>query len=175
MPFRTGNSSTPVIITNKGTQQRTALPNAHPCRKVGRSVSKRATKGSQQWANTTKKQAVTRSKSIHPMFSLLLCAKKRNIEFIKHGNHRIPVESFIPVKAFFDDCNKELTIEFAQDWEAVTIEIKSKEGYVVYRNLYIPHSNSSLSTSLENIPAGIYELTITDEKGILAGEFIYEN
>lgn len=38
---------------------------------------------------------------------LLLCAKKRNIEFIKHGNHRIPVESFIPVKAFFDDCNKE--------------------------------------------------------------------
>lgn len=29
---------------------------------------------------------------------LLLCAKKRNIEFIKHGNHRIPVESFIPVK-----------------------------------------------------------------------------
>ena len=80
---------------------------------------------------------------------LLLCAKKRNIEFIKHGNHRIPVESFIPVKAFFDDCNKELTIEFAQDWEAVTIEI--------------------------NIPAGIYELTITDEKGILAGEFIYEN
>ncbi len=76
---------------------------------------------------------------------------------------------------FFDDCNKELTIEFAQDWEAVTIEIKSKEGYVVYRNLYIPHSNSSLSTSLENIPAGIYELTITDEKGILAGEFIYEN
>lgn len=25
---------------------------------------------------------------------LLLCAKKRNIEFIKHGNHRIPVESF---------------------------------------------------------------------------------
>ena len=98
---------------------------------------------------------------------LLLCAKKRNIEFIKHGNHRIPVESFIPVKAFFDDCNKELTIEF--------IEIKSKEGYVVYRNLYITHSNSSLSTSLENIPAGIYELTITDEKGILAGEFIYEN
>ena len=77
---------------------------------------------------------------------LLLCAKKRNIEFIKHGNHRIPVESFIPVKAFFDDCNKELTIEFAQDWEAVTIEIKSKEGYVVYRNLYIPHSNSSLSS-----------------------------
>ena len=95
---------------------------------------------------------------------LLLCAKKRNIEFIKHGNHRIPVESFIPVKAFFDDCNKELTIEFAQDWEAVTIEIKSKEGYVVYRNLYIPHSNSSLSTSLENIPAGIYELTITKKR-----------
>ena len=70
---------------------------------------------------------------------LLLCAKKRNIEFIKHGNHRIPVESFIPVKAFFDDCNKELTIEFAQDWEAVTIEIKSKEGYVVYRGFYILH------------------------------------
>ena len=94
-------------------------------------------------------------------FPLLLCAKTQRIEMdIWHRKHRTP---------------KELTIEFAQDWEAVTIEIKSKEGYVVYRNLYIPHSNSSLSTSLENIPAGIYELTITDEKGILAGEFIYEN
>lgn len=105
---------------------------------------------------------------------LLLYAEKKYIN-LEHCKHKSPVESFIPVKAFFDDCNKELTIEFAQDWEAVTIEIKSKEGYVVYRNLYIPHSNSSLSTSLENIPAGIYELTITDEKGILAGEFIYEN
>ena len=36
-------------------------------------------------------------------------------------------------------------------------------------------TSKTLSTSLENIPAGIYELTITDEKGILAGEFIYEN
>ena len=61
--------------------------------------------------------------------------------------HRTPTELFVQIEAFFDDCNKELTIEFAQDWEAVTIEIKSKEGYVVYRNLYIPHSNSSLSTS----------------------------
>ena len=77
---------------------------------------------------------------------LLLCAKTK-YRIYKHGNHRTPVESFIPEKLFFDDCNKELTIEFAQDWEAVTIEIKSKEGYVVYRNLYIPHSNSSLSTS----------------------------
>lgn len=58
---------------------------------------------------------------------LLLCAKKRNIEFIKHGNHRIPVESFIPVKAFFDDCNKELTIEFAQDWEAVPSRLNQKK------------------------------------------------
>ena len=121
-------------------------------------------------------------------FPLLLCAKTQRIEMDiwhrKHRTnhfdaidrkHRTPTELFVQIEAFFDDCNKELTIEFAQDWEAVTIEIKSKEGYVVYRNLYIPHSNSSLSTSLENIPAGIYELTITDEKGILAGEFIYEN
>jgi len=96
-------------------------------------------------------------------FPLLLCAKTQRIEMdIWHRKHRTPTELFVQIEAFFDDCNKELTIEFAQDWEAVTIEIKSKEGYVV-------------STSLENIPAGIYELTITDEKGILAGEFIYEN
>lgn len=31
---------------------------------------------------------------------LLLCAKKRNIEFIKHGNHRIPVESIHSGKSF---------------------------------------------------------------------------
>ena len=42
---------------------------------------------------------------------LLLCAKKRNIEFIKHGNHRIPVESFIPVKAFFDSPLASSTIQ----------------------------------------------------------------
>ena len=57
---------------------------------------------------------------------------------IWHRKHRTPTELFVQIEAFFDDCNKELTIEFAQDWEAVTIEIKSKEGYVVYRNLYIP-------------------------------------
>lgn len=90
-------------------------------------------------------------------FPLLLCAKTQRIEMdIWHRKHRTPTELFVQIEAFFDDCNKELTIEFAQDWEAVTIEIKSKEGYVVYRNLYIPHSNSSLSTSLENIPAGEY-------------------
>ena len=108
------------------------------------------------------------------MIPLLLCAKGRCIKLeLLHSNHRTPVESFIPVEAFFDDDNKELTIEFAQDWEPVTIEIRSKEGYVVYRNLHIPHSNSSLSTSLENIPAGVYELIISDEKVALIGEFVY--
>ena len=110
-------------------------------------------------------------------FPLLLCAKTQRIEMdIWHRKHRTPTELFVQIEAFFDDCKK-LNIKYPDvvEPEAVTIEIKSKEGYVVYRNLYIPHSNSSLSTSLENIPAGIYELTITDEKGILAGEFIYEN
>lgn len=108
------------------------------------------------------------------MVPLLLCAKSHHIKMeVLHSNHRAPAESFIPVEAFFDDDNKELTIEFAQDWEPVTIEIRSKEGYVVYRNLHIPHSNSSLSTSLENIPAGVYELIISDEKVALIGEFVY--
>lgn len=108
------------------------------------------------------------------MIPLLLCAKGRRFN-LEHCNHRSPVESFIPIEAFFDDYNKELTIEFVQDWEPVTIEVKSKEGYAVYRNLYMPHSNSSLSVSLENIPAGIYELTISDGKGTLIGEFVYEH
>lgn len=80
----------------------------------------------------------------------------------------------MPVEAFFETSNKELIIEFAQDWKPVTIEIKSKEGYVVYRDLYMPHSNSTLSISLENIPAGIYELTISDDKMGLTGVFVYE-
>lgn len=108
------------------------------------------------------------------MVPLLLCAKGRGIDLIRHSNHRTPAESFISVEAFFDDYHKELTIEFAQAWEPVTIEIRSKEGYVVYRNSYISHSNSSLSVSLENIPTGVYELTISDEKGGLIGEIIYE-
>lgn len=107
------------------------------------------------------------------MFPLFLCAKGRRLN-LEHCKHKSPVEVFIPVEAFFDDHNKELTIEFAQDWEPVTIEINSKEGYVVYRNLYMPHSNSSLSVSLENIPEGVYELTISNEIGTLIGEFVYE-
>ena len=59
-------------------------------------------------------------------FPLLLCAKTQRIEMdIWHRKHRTPTELFVQIEAFFDDCNKELTIEFAQDWEAVTIEIKS--------------------------------------------------
>lgn len=57
----------------------------------------------------------------------------------------------------------------------VIIEIKLKEGYVVYRNFYIFYFNFFLLIFLENILVGIYELIIIDEKGILVGEFIYEN
>ena len=55
-------------------------------------------------------------------FPLLLCAKTQRIEMdIWHRKHRTPTELFVQIEAFFDDCNKELTIEFAQDWEAVTL------------------------------------------------------
>lgn len=109
------------------------------------------------------------------MIPLLLCAKTQHIKMEKlHSDHRSPVE-IILVEAFIDDYNKELTIEFSQNWEPVTIEIRSKEGYVVYRNLYMPYFNSALSISLENIPAGVYELTISDEKMVLIGEFAYEH
>jgi len=109
------------------------------------------------------------------MIPLLLCAKGRRIQLEKQSiGHKSAVET-IPVEAFIDDSNKELTIEFSQDWEPVTIEIRSKEGCVVYRNLYMPYSNSTLSTSLDNIPAGVYELTISNEKVELIGEFICEN
>ena len=108
------------------------------------------------------------------MIPLLLCARGRRLN-LEYSKHKSLVESFIPAEAFFDDYNKELTIEFAKDWKPVTIEIKSKEGYVVYKNLYMPHSNSSLSVSLENIPEGVYELTISDEKMMLIGEFVCEN
>ena len=110
------------------------------------------------------------------IFPLLLYAAEKNncIKLELRPHHRVPVESFIPVEAFFDDYNKELTIEFSQDWEPVTIEIKSKEGYVIYRNFYMPYSNSSLSVPLENIPEGVYELTISDENMMLVGEFVCE-
>ncbi len=108
------------------------------------------------------------------MFPLLVCAKGRRLN-LEHCNHRSLIESFIPVEAFIDDSNKELSIEFSQDWEPVTIEIRSKEGCVVYRNFYMPYSHSTLSTFLENVPAGVYELTISDEKTELVGRFICEN
>lgn len=110
------------------------------------------------------------------MIPLLLCARMKRVEMNKrHCDHRSPIELSVPVEVFIDDCNKELIIEFSQDWDPVTVEIKSKEGYVVYRNFYVPCSNSTLSASLENIPAGIYELIIFDEKVELMGEFVYEN
>lgn len=108
------------------------------------------------------------------MSPLLLCANIQRLN-LEHCMHRSSMEAFMPAEAFFDDYNKELIIEFSQDWDPVTIEIKSKEGYVVYRNFYVPFSNSTLSVSLENIPAGKYELTIFDEKVELMGEFVYEN
>lgn len=109
------------------------------------------------------------------MIPLLLCAKMKRVEMNKrHCDHRSPIELSVSAEVFIDDCNKELIIEFSQDWDPVTIEIKSKEGYVVYRNFYAPCSNSTLSVSLENIPAGIYELIIFDEKVELMGEFVYE-
>lgn len=109
------------------------------------------------------------------MIPLLLCAKGRRIQLEKQSIGNKSAVETIPVEAFIDDSNKELTIEFSQDWEPVTIEIRSKEGCVVYRNLYMPYSNSTLSTSLDNIPAGVYELTISNEKVELIGEFICEN
>lgn len=99
------------------------------------------------------------------MVPLLLCAHRQHLN-LKHSNHKSPIELLMPVEAFFETSNKELIIEFAQDWKPVT--------YVVYRDLYMPHSNSTLSISLENIPAGIYELTISDDKMGLTGVFVYE-
>lgn len=110
------------------------------------------------------------------MIPLLLCAKGKRIDLKKeHCNHRTPAELFIPVEAFIDERNKELTIEFSQEWEPVTIEVLSKEGYVVYRNLYMPYTNSTFSIPLESIPSGVYQLTIAGESMGLIGEFIYEH
>ena len=65
----TEGSSTPDIITNSGTQARTKLPANAPCRKVARSLSNTATKASQLWEKTTRKQAITRRRSTQPMRS----------------------------------------------------------------------------------------------------------
>lgn len=106
------------------------------------------------------------------MFPLLLCANKQRLN-LEHCAHKSPIEAFIPVEAFFSDSDKELTIEFAQDWNPVTIEIKSKEGYIVYRNLYMPYSNSTLSIPLRDITSGTYKLVISDATQSMAGIFIY--
>lgn len=108
------------------------------------------------------------------MIPLLLCAKRSSIS-LEYSKHKSIVESLIPVEASFDDESKELTLEFSQDWEPIIIEIKSKEGHVVYRDSYMPFANSSFSSTLENIPTGIYELTISDERMMLIGEFILKN
>lgn len=104
------------------------------------------------------------------------CSRSERLHQIRTApHHKTLTEQAIPVEAFFGDSDKELTIEFAQDWKPVTIEIKSKEGYIVYRNLYMSYSNSILSIPLENIPAGVYELTISSGNTKLIGEFINEN
>lgn len=107
------------------------------------------------------------------MIPLLLCAKGKRIQLkLHHNKHKSPIELFIPVEAFIDERNKELTIEFSEELDPVTIEVISKEGYVVYRNLYVPCANSTFSISLESVPSGVYELTISDESMVLIGEFI---
>lgn len=111
------------------------------------------------------------------IFPLLLHAAevKDYIKLELRPHHKTLTEQAIPVEVFFNDSDKKLTIEFAQDWNPVTIEIKSKEGYTVYRNLYMPYSNSILSIPLENIPEGVYELTISSGNTKLIEEFINEN
>lgn len=109
------------------------------------------------------------------MFPLLVCAKGLYVQLeVHHTHHKTPGE-VIPVEAFIDGSNKELTIQFSQEWKPVTIEVLSKEGYVVYRNLYVPYANSTFSISLESIPSGVYELTISDESMEVIGEFVYEH
>lgn len=108
------------------------------------------------------------------MVPLLLCAKVHRIDMKKkHSNHKSPVESFIPVEAFFDDYNKELTIKFVQDWESVTIEIKSKEGNIIYMNYFTPTYNTILLIPLKNMTSGAYELVISDAVQSMEGIFIY--
>lgn len=54
------------------------------------------------------------------MIPLLLCAKVYHIDMEKlYFGQREPVESFIPIAAFFDDYTKKLTIKFSQDWKFV--------------------------------------------------------
>lgn len=106
------------------------------------------------------------------MIPLLLCAKGRRLN-LEHSNHKSPVESFIPVEAFFDDYNKELTIKFVQDWESVTIEIKSKEGNIIYMNYFTPTYNTILLIPLKNMTSGAYELVISDAVQSMEGIFIY--
>ena len=70
MLYRTGNMRTPVIMTNRGTQALTELPMSVPVRKAPWLLLNWATKASQECESTTKKQAITRNRSIQPMFSL---------------------------------------------------------------------------------------------------------
>lgn len=109
------------------------------------------------------------------MIPLLVCAKGRRIELQEKLNKHRSIVEVISVEAFIDDFNKELTIEFSEEWEPVTIEIKSKEGCIVYSNLYMPTANSTLSISLGSISGGDYILTISDEKVMMTGEFMLEN
>ena len=97
MPVRTGNSSTPVIMTNSGTQGRTKLPENTPVRNEARSSSNRATNGSQQWEKTTRKQAMTRSRSIQPICSLFISIPFRG--FRRPKTLRRPVDTNIAFPA----------------------------------------------------------------------------
>lgn len=67
--------------------------------------------------------------------------------------------------------NNDVSLLFREAWSTVTIEVKNDQNEVVYRNVITPGAMVTYSISLQGLESGQYELSISDGRVHMLGDF----
>lgn len=67
--------------------------------------------------------------------------------------------------------NNDVSLLFREAWSTVTIEVKNDQNEVVYRNVITPGAMVTYSISLQGLESGQYELSISDGRVRMLGDF----
>ena len=77
----------------------------------------------------------------------------------------------IPIEAYVEEENHNLTIVFLDNCNPLYIEIKDSEGCVLYRTALTPVAKESHVILLEQFSSGKYKLVINDGNVSMVGTF----
>lgn len=91
---------------------------------------------------------------------------------MKYGGVEIRYPHYlIPIEAYIEEENHNLTIVFLDNCNPLYIEIKDSEGYVLYRTALTPVAKGSHVILLEQFSSGKYKLVINDGNVSMVGTF----